>query len=35
MRIAVDSDLFFYAVLDHDRDVLKKREISPSEIRNF
>jgi hypothetical protein len=33
MRIAVDSDLFFYS-LDHSRDGLKKRGISPSDIKN-
>jgi len=35
MRIAVDSDIFLYAVIDHNRDVLSKRSIFPREIKNF
>ncbi len=35
MRIAVDSDIFLYAVIDHNRDVLRKKSIYPREIKNF
>ena len=29
MRIAVDSDIFLYAVIDHNRDELRKKDIFP------
>ncbi len=35
MRIAVDSDIFLYAVIDHNHDELRKKDIFPREIKNF
>lgn len=35
IRIAVDSDLFLYAALDHNRDELRKKGVFPREIKNF
>jgi hypothetical protein len=35
MRIAVDSDIFLYAVTDHNRDELRKKDVFPREIKNF
>jgi hypothetical protein len=35
MRIAVDSDIFFYAILDHNPESLKKKGIYPTKIKNF
>jgi hypothetical protein len=35
MRMAVDSDIFLYAVIDHNRDELKRKEIFPRDIKNF
>ena len=34
MRVAVDSDIFLYAVIDHNRDELRKKDIFPREIKN-
>ena len=35
VRIAVDSDIFFYAVLDHNRDSLRKKGVFPTQIKKF
>lgn len=33
IRIAIDSDIFFYSI-SHNRNILKKKNINPTEIRN-